>query len=388
MNQPISLCIRGGGQMPLLSIIVPVYNVEKYLRECLDSLVNQTLKDIEIIVVNDASPDNSEDIILEYMAQDSRIVYIKHEENKCLGTARNTGMKAARGQYIAFVDSDDYVDKHLYAAVIKAFEKTKTDVVIFPTYVFNKQGYLDIGMPITPARICSLPAEKYALDLGFATAWNKAYRREDLEKYEIYFPENTYWEDTPFWVQYCFAVQPKAISLSQFGPGYWYRQHEESINGMRPKTSVQIPRIYIKIYHILEKYDYLENLAEPFYQLISYLSYYMWDVLEAERRSEFLAYFDEFVKQIDLSKFPEELAIEWRLMGKLSTQEEKTLLMQIYTQKYQAQNNPWLLFGCLSGKEKIKKMRKSLANRLLKRLHIYRFARAMRKALRLNKVIV
>ncbi len=378
----------GGANIPLLSIIVPVYNVEKYLRRCLDSLVNQTLKDIEIIVVNDASPDNSEDIVLEYAAKDSRIVYIKHEENKRQGAARNTGIKAARGQYITFVDSDDYVDSDLYHTVIRAFQKTKTNVVIFPTYVFNQRGYIDVGIPVTPARICSLPAEKYALDLGFATAWNKAYRREDLEKYEIYFPENTYWEDIVFWVQYCSAVQPKATSLSQFGPGYWYRQHSQSVNGMRSQTASQTPKIYHTIYQILKKYDYLENLAESFYQLISYLSYYMWDVLEAKRRSEFLAYFDEFVQCINFSTLPPDFAPEWRLMGKLSTQEEKTLLMQIYTQKYQAQNNPWLLFGCLSGKEKMKKIQKSLASRLFKFSHLVPFAQAMRRILHLNKVLV
>ncbi len=95
---------------PKISIIIPVYNVEKYLRECLDSCVNQTLEDIEIICVDDASPDNSIKILEEYQQKDSRIRIFRHEENKNLGTARNTGLTNATGEYVWFVDSDDYID--------------------------------------------------------------------------------------------------------------------------------------------------------------------------------------------------------------------------------------------------------------------------------------
>ena len=93
---------------PLISIIVPIYNTESYLEKCLDSLVNQTLKNIEIILINDGSPDNSEKIIKKYLKKYSdKIVYYK-KENEGQGVARNYAIKLARGEYLTFVDSDDF----------------------------------------------------------------------------------------------------------------------------------------------------------------------------------------------------------------------------------------------------------------------------------------
>ncbi len=100
---------RSAQDSPLLSVVIPVYNVEKYLRECLDSIVNQTYKNLEIIIVNDCSPDNSESIILEYAEKDDRIVYIKHDVNRGLWGARQSGVFAASGDYVLHVDSDDYI---------------------------------------------------------------------------------------------------------------------------------------------------------------------------------------------------------------------------------------------------------------------------------------
>ena len=94
---------------PLVSIIVPIYNVEQYLAECLDSLVNQTLRDIEIICVNDASPDKSKDIAEQYAMRDSRVRVVSHVKNQGLGPARNTGVENATAPYIMFIDSDDVV---------------------------------------------------------------------------------------------------------------------------------------------------------------------------------------------------------------------------------------------------------------------------------------
>ena len=92
-----------------ISIIIPVYNVEKYLAECLDSCINQTLHDIEIICINDCSPDNSQKILEEYAAKDSRIKIINHKVNTRQGGARNTGIENASGEYVWFVDSDDFI---------------------------------------------------------------------------------------------------------------------------------------------------------------------------------------------------------------------------------------------------------------------------------------
>ena len=111
-----------------VSVILPVWNVEKYISKCFDSLLNQTLSDIEIICVNDSSPDNVQTIIDEYAKKDSRIVSIKHEKNKGTAAARQTGLNAARGEYVGFVDPDDYVDLDFFEKLYTLAKEHDADV--------------------------------------------------------------------------------------------------------------------------------------------------------------------------------------------------------------------------------------------------------------------
>ena len=148
---------------PKISIIIPVYNTETYLRECLDSVINQTLKDIEIIIVNDCSPDNSESIILEYLAKDPRIKYIKHDVNKSLLQARISGAKIAVGDYIFHVDSDDYLPT-LDACQILAntIDKTHPDLI-----QFDIQSNVDWGNWFTPLSKTLIKDPQQIKDLYF-----------------------------------------------------------------------------------------------------------------------------------------------------------------------------------------------------------------------------
>ena len=127
---------------PKISVILPVYNVEKYLSECLDSIVNQTLKEIEIICVNDGSTDNSFTILKEYASKDNRIKIID-KENEGQGYARKLGLDNASGEYILFCDSDDYyAELTAFEELYNYIEKVKIDVVIFNHYRENKlKGY-------------------------------------------------------------------------------------------------------------------------------------------------------------------------------------------------------------------------------------------------------
>ena len=113
--------------MPKVSVIIPVYNTEKYLKKCLDSVCNQTLSDIEIICVNDCSPDNSLDILNEYAAKDSRIKVIDFKENKGAAVARNTGIDVACGEYIGFVDPDDFINLDFYEKLYTKALETDAD---------------------------------------------------------------------------------------------------------------------------------------------------------------------------------------------------------------------------------------------------------------------
>ena len=114
--------------MPILSIIVPVYNAEKTIKKCLDSILSQTLKDIEIILVNDFSNDKTIEIIENY--KDERIVLINNEENKKTGLSRNIGLSKANGKYIGFVDNDDWVDEDYFEKMINEIEKNQDDICV------------------------------------------------------------------------------------------------------------------------------------------------------------------------------------------------------------------------------------------------------------------
>ena len=103
--------------MPLISVIVPIYNVEKYLDRCVDSIINQTYKNLEIILVDDGSPDNCPQMCDDYAKKDSRIKVV-HKENGGLSDARNVGMEVATGEYVSFIDSDDYISLDCYETVL------------------------------------------------------------------------------------------------------------------------------------------------------------------------------------------------------------------------------------------------------------------------------
>ena len=177
--------------MPKVSVIVPVYNVEDYIEKCLESLVNQTLQDIEIIIVNDGSTDNSEKIIEKYLNQyDNKIKYLK-KLNGGLSDARNYGMKYATGEYIAFLDSDDYVDVTIYEKMYsKAIEENCDFVECDFIWKYDKKEVKDNGY---------IYKDKHEM-LVYArvVAWNKLIKRELLQKTNIEFPKGLRYEDVEF----------------------------------------------------------------------------------------------------------------------------------------------------------------------------------------------
>lgn len=122
--------------MPKVSIIVPIYNVEKYIERCIDSIINQTLKDIEIILVDDGSTDRSGEIADDYAKKDSRIIVI-HKENEGQGAARNIGIDIAKGEYIGFIDSDDWIDINMYERMYYSVKESKSDIGVCSRKIFD-----------------------------------------------------------------------------------------------------------------------------------------------------------------------------------------------------------------------------------------------------------
>lgn len=191
--------------MPQISIIVPVYKVERYLHKCLDSILAQTFTDWECILIDDGSPDNSGAICDEYAQQDSRFRVI-HQENAGVSAARNAGLDVAQGEWITFVDSDDWVERDFLECLYNEVERTGADVAVCGIFEHTER--------ITESRVYTLPKQKseilywfmiYANYMNYPV--NKIYRKQLLEK-DIRFPLGiAICEDLWFCFRVCFFAQ-------------------------------------------------------------------------------------------------------------------------------------------------------------------------------------
>ena len=177
-----------------LSIIVPVYGVEKYIDKCLNSLVKQSLKEIEIIVVNDGTKDNSQKIIDKYVKKypDKIKSYIK--ENGGQGSARNYGLKKATGEYIGYVDSDDFVEKDMYKKLYNKAKENNYDIVVCGNYNVSE----DYQNKNIDTFINNYNTDLENIFFGKMAVWNKIYKRDVLIKNKLEFKEKVWYEDLAF----------------------------------------------------------------------------------------------------------------------------------------------------------------------------------------------
>ncbi len=177
-----------------ISIIVPIYNAEKYINKCIDSLINQTKKEIEIILINDGSTDNTEKLLK--LNKDKRIKYFKNT-NQGIGKTRNFGISKATSKYIMFCDSDDYYEPNMCELMYKEIEDNNLDLVICDFYREYDNGTIE------PERIptfayTSLKEKPNLIRTVNLSPWNKIYKKDLLVNNKIYFEESLKYEDTPF----------------------------------------------------------------------------------------------------------------------------------------------------------------------------------------------
>lgn len=244
----------GAEVMPLVSVIVPVYNVEKYLRQCIDSILMQTLYDIEIICVDDGSTDQSGKILDEYALADQRIKVI-HKANAGYGAAMNTGIDIAEGKYIGIVESDDKIDSHMFENLYIKAEKYDLDFIKSEAfYWYEEIGYLSrIHSKKSDGYFNKVLKEDYRnvfFDF-FMNIWTGIYNRDFIKKNEIRFNESAgaSYQDNSFWMQTCLYAR-KAMWLDE--AYYYYRQDN-------PEASVKSTS---KMMAMPLEYDYLENLLK------------------------------------------------------------------------------------------------------------------------------
>lgn len=214
----------------LISVIVPVYNVEMYLKKSVDSILNQTYKNLEIILVDDGGTDGCPDICDGYKEQDNRVQVI-HKENGGLSDARNAGLVVARGEYIAFVDSDDYLKPNMYELLVNALEAADADIAVCNFETVNQEGTPILERNLHQAicdevisgkeAVCRLCGPNYEY---YVTAWNRLYRKEIVKG--ILFPKGKIHEDE-FTAHLFYGAAKKVACVKE--AAYSYVVREDSI---------------------------------------------------------------------------------------------------------------------------------------------------------------
>lgn len=199
-----------------ISVIVPVYNVEPYIADCLNSIIHQSFQDIEIICVDDCGSDNSMDIVEQFAKDDNRIKILRHKENQGQSVARNTGMKIATGKYIAFVDSDDTIEKDYLSKLYDAAEKSGADVTECGYFVERKNKF--IYYTLSPQNYNNFYDILAHITKCFV--WTRLWRSDFLKKHNLQFYSSIYFEDILFVVKA--AYYAKNWTIIDYA-GYYYR---------------------------------------------------------------------------------------------------------------------------------------------------------------------
>lgn len=247
----------------MISIIVPIYNVEKYLDRCIKSILNQTYKNLQIILVDDGSPDNCGKICDEYALKDKRIEVI-HKENGGVSSARNIGLEKVKGKYIGFVDADDYISEDMYESMLNLIKNNDADTCICNLYI-EENNSLSIKNKNIGNKIYNRMEilKEVILDKNIQSyPCNKLFKKELLKK--IKFPEGKKYEDigTTFYI----LENANKIIVTDKPYYYYYQRQDSTVNNVKEETIID----YIDI--IDSRYDYI---SKKYDELKPYNIYYL-----------------------------------------------------------------------------------------------------------------
>ena len=284
---------------PLISIVVPVYKVEEYLAKCIESIINQTYKNLEIIIVDDGSPDNCPKICDEYALKDSRIKVI-HKENGGLSDARNRGIKEAKGEFIGFIDSDDYIDEDMYSYLYELIKKYNADISICGVRTFDetKDKYIafndEFCVDSTEA-LKLLANDKEMKNFAVNKLYNKGLFTDNL----ISYPKGKIMED----IATTYKLFEKANRIVVGNKSYYnYLIRDNSIIGSK-STKMYIAHIE----NVMERYEHFKDNKELgfyFYKNVFYVIMRM-----------FIASNDETLNYIEKNNVLNDLVAEGKKYG-------------------------------------------------------------------------
>ncbi len=289
--------------VPKVSVIVPVYNVEAYLRECLDSVVKQTLKDIEIICIDDGSTDSSLSILKEYAQKDSRISVLQ-QENLHAGVARNVGITVARGKYLSFLDADDFFELRMLEKCYDLIEKKGSEILFYQYWNYNDEirkleevrginKNLTNGESIT---LRTISIRKELMTLCNPMPWNKLICHQFIKDAGIRFQSQSASNDVYFSLS-TLACSQKITLL--YKPYVYYRYNrKDSLKNTRDKNPFDFYKAYEAVYETLRKKGIDEIYRETF--LTSLVSTSLWTLAHTEKAHQEVK---EFIRNVIVPKF-------------------------------------------------------------------------------------
>ena len=338
---------------PKVSVIIPVYNTEKYLIRCLESVCNQTEENIEIIIVDDASPDNSWQLIEQYAAKDQRIVTIRHKQNKHLGGARNTGIKAATAEWLLFVDSDDYIAPNMVEIFFnKVVEYPDISLFICQhTIVYGAANFDDFHNvnSVNSDTIIENPFEVYCtggehhLSI-YNCVWEKLWQRRLFIENNIYFPEGINSEDMAAIPQLLYKLE-KLLYVPQ-SMYYYYIRGGSLTNQYSEKSVKDFAQASGILWQELGSQKILvsayEEMLEWFYHHV--LSYGLANMTKQQREQELLGRLNLFLAELSAQNV--------------------SILSGLFLNWYTIKNDKWYRFGQLSNKRKVLVIAKVLSKKL------------------------
>ncbi|MEK3991744.1 glycosyltransferase family 2 protein [Robertmurraya sp. FSL R5-0851] len=268
---------------PKVSIIVPIYNVDKYLNRCLDSILNQSLKEIEIIAVNDGSTDRSYEILLDYQKSDPRLKVI-NKKNGGVSSARNTGLEQVTGEYIGFVDPDDWIDKHMYEELYKTAQVEEADVVMcsyireFGSHSKKKQFHMPEQVKFTGEEVHKKILRRLIGPLGdevrnpelldaWGTVWSKLYKTNLILDNKIVFTdlhEIGTNEDSLFNIEVMYFTQ-NFVFINKYLYHYWRENSTSLTSNYKPNLLSQWECLFKKLSTFIEE----KELGNDYSQALS-----------------------------------------------------------------------------------------------------------------------
>ena len=289
--------------MPKVSVVMPVYNVEEYLREALDGVRNQSLKEIEIICVDDGSTDNSLEILKEYAQKDNRITVIR-QNNLHAGVARNAGLAVARGEYLSFLDSDDIFEPTLLEETYKLAQKEESEIVFYQYTRYNnetkeKETVGGINRRFSDDVVYTVSTEDLKENL-FTTCnpmpWNKLIKRDFVVK------ENLHYQNLPASNDVCFSLTTiacaKKITLYYKSLVCYRYNRSNSLKNTRDKNPLNFYEAYKGIYNTLQEKGLYEKYKKTF--LTSLISSSLWTMNNTEKARDKVK---NFIKEEIIPKF-------------------------------------------------------------------------------------